>query len=100
MAGQRDHSNGRTNGRTADFDSAPIVGVDFVAPVPDSGGTVGEEVRLPISAIAGASGAGPSAPLLQRILDSVVDGIIAVDVAGNVISANRRIAELIDVPQG
>ncbi len=42
----------------------------------------------------------PSAGLLQRIIDSLVDGIIAVDGAGNVISANRRIAELIDVPQG
>src|SRR5262245_63773293 len=45
-------------------------------------------------------GAAPSAQLLQRIVDSLVDGIIAVDGAGNVISANRRIAELIDVPQG
>jgi PAS domain S-box-containing protein len=103
VAGQRDHSNGRTNGRSADFDSAPVVGVDFAAPaapVPDSDGTAGEEVRLPISVTAGATGAVPSAQLLQRILDSLVDGIIAVDGAGNVISANRRIAELIDVPQG
>ncbi len=104
VAGQRDYSNGRTNGRTADFDSAPVVSVDFAAPeapVPDNSGTAGEEVRLPISAIAGASSsAAPSAQLLQRILDSLVDGIIAVDGAGNVISANRRIAELIDVPQG
>ena len=42
----------------------------------------------------------PSAQLLQRVLDSLVDGVIAVDGAGNVLAANRRIYELIDVPHG
>ncbi len=34
------------------------------------------------------------------MLDSLVDGVIAVDGAGNVIAANRRIYDLIDVPRG
>ena len=47
-----------------------------------------------------AESAAPSVQLLQRVLDSLVDGVIAVDGAGNVIAANRRIYELIDGPRG
>src|SRR5215470_485934 len=58
------------------------------------------EVRPADPRPADEAGAPPSAQLLQRVLDSMVDGVIAVDGAGNVIAANRRIYELIDVPRG
>jgi len=98
VVGRRDSSNGRT----ADFDSVPGLGVDFAAPevrMPASG-NAGEEVRLPNTAIVSEAATLPSAELLQRVLDSLVDGVIAVDGAGNIISANRRVSELIDVPHG
>ena len=99
VVGQRDCPDARS----ADFDSATGFGVDFAAPegpVSDAVAAAGEEVSLPNTATATESSGLPAAPLLERILDSLVDGIIAVDGSGTVISANRRTAELIDVPPG
>jgi len=42
----------------------------------------------------------PLAQLLQLVLDSLVDGVIAVDATGHVVAANRRIHDMIDVPAG
>src|SRR5262249_5766929 len=81
----------------ADFDSATARGVDCRAvdeETDSSAGTSAREARRP------DTGAPPSGQLLQRILDSLVDGVIAVDSAGNVVAANRRIYDLIDVPRG
>ena len=63
-------------------------------------GPVAREVRPPHPLQMDALNAHASAELLQRVLDSLVDGVIAVDGAGNVIAANRRIDDLIDVPSG
>jgi len=42
----------------------------------------------------------PPAQLLQLVLDSLVDGVIAVDATGHVVATNARIADMIDVPPG
>jgi two-component system NtrC family sensor kinase len=99
VVGRRDF----TNGHAAAFDTAGARGVDLAAPdarVPDGIGTAGGEVDLPNTTMMSEAGILTSAPLLQRILDSLVDGIIAVDADGKVVCANRRIAELIDIPRG
>ena len=87
----------------ADFDSAAARGVDCRAVDEETdkpAGTSAREARLPNTSAADERSALPSGQLLQRILDSLVDGVIAVDGAGYVIAANRRIYDLIDVPRG
>jgi PAS domain-containing protein len=66
----------------------------------DRAATAAPEARPTDATAAGERSAPPSAQLLQRVLDSLVDGVIAVDGGGNVIAANRRIYDLIDVPRG
>ena len=92
-----------TDPPAADFDSAGGCGVHSAA--------VDEETDTRAATAAPAAppsdpaatdqrSAPPAAQLLQRVLDSLVDGVIAVDGAGNVLAANRRIYDLIDVPRG
>src|SRR6185295_855387 len=93
-----------TDPPAADFDSAGGCGVHCPAVDNETdnraAGTTAPEARAPDAAAADGRSAPPSAQLLQRVLDSLVDGVIAVDGAGNVIAANRRIYDLIDVPSG
>jgi len=87
----------------ADFDSPGGRGVDCPAvdeETNDRAGTGAPEAQAPAAMAADERSAPPSASLLQRVLDSLVDGVIAVDGTGNVIAANRRIYDLIDVPRG
>src|ERR1700741_135136 len=42
----------------------------------------------------------PLAQLLQLVLDSLVDGVLAVEATGYVVAANGRIHDMIDVPSG
>src|SRR5262245_22928399 len=87
----------------ADFDSAAGRGVHCPAVDEEtdnraaSAAPDGRPLDLPP---ASEHSAPASALLLQRVLDSLVDGVIAVDGGGNVIAANRRIYDLIDVPRG
>jgi len=92
-----------TDPPAADFDSAGGRGVHCPAvdeETNDRAATAAPEARPADATAAGERSALPSAQLLQRVLDSLVDGVIAVDGGGNVIAANRRIYDLIDVPRG
>ncbi len=92
-----------TDPPAGDFDSAGGRGVHCPAvdeETENRAGTTAPEARPPDAAAADERSAPPSGQLLQRVLDSLVDGVIAVDGAGKLIAANRRIYDLIDVPRG
>ncbi|MGH6960476.1 MAG: PAS-domain containing protein, partial [Dongiaceae bacterium] len=92
-----------TDPPAVDFDSAGGRGVHCPAVDEESDNRAGRtapEARPADAAAADERSAPPPAQLLQRVLDSLVDGVIAVDGAGNVLAANRRIDDLIDVPRG